>query len=110
VRRVREASAWPGGFVAHHYTRYLGDIAGGQAIRRLLERTYGLTGPGSLFYHFDEIGPAPTFRDEYRRRLDEVPWNEDERSRIVQETLTAFECNIAVFSQLAENLDRYRVT
>lgn len=27
ARRVAEASDWSGGFVAHHYTRYLGDIA-----------------------------------------------------------------------------------
>lgn len=104
TRRIREASAWPGGFVAHHYTRYLGDIAGGQAIRRLLERTYGLTGEGSLFYHFDAIGSAPAFRDRYRARLDSAPWSEKDRARVVGEARTAFECNIAVFDELARDL------
>ena len=108
VERIREASAWAGGYVAHHYTRYLGDIAGGQVIRRLLEKNYDVTEAGSLFYHFDEIGSAPKFRDRYRAKLDVAPWDEDERARVVGETLVAFECNVAVFDELALRLDEYK--
>jgi heme oxygenase len=108
--RVREAGQDSGGYVAHHYTRYLGDIAGGQVIRRVLEKTYGLTDAGALFYHFDEIGSAPAFRDNYRQALDTAPWNEDERARVIDEALVAFECNIAVFTELAAGMEQYRVT
>ncbi|RSD19255.1 biliverdin-producing heme oxygenase [Amycolatopsis eburnea] len=108
VERVREASTWAGGYVAHHYTRYLGDIAGGQAIRRLLERQYDVAEAGALFYHFDEIGSAPRFRDQYRAKLDNAPWDEAERARVIDETLVAFECNVAVFDELARRLDEYR--
>ncbi|NBH10048.1 biliverdin-producing heme oxygenase [Amycolatopsis sp. SID8362] len=109
VERVREASTWAGGYVAHHYTRYLGDIAGGQAIRRVLERQYDVAEAGALFYHFDEIGSAPRFRDQYRAKLDNAPWDEAERARVIDETLVAFECNVAVFDELAGRLDEYRV-
>lgn len=108
VERIRAASEWAGGYVAHHYTRYLGDIAGGQVIRRLLEKNYDVAQAGSLFYHFDEIGSAPKFRDRYRAKLDVAPWDEDERARVVGETLVAFECNVAVFDELALRLDEYR--
>jgi len=108
VERIREASTWAGGYVAHHYTRYLGDIAGGQVIRRLLEKNYDVAEAGSLFYHFDEIGSAPKFRDRYRAKLDVAPWDEDERARVVGETLVAFECNVAVFDELALRLDEYK--
>jgi len=108
TERIREASGWAGGYVAHHYTRYLGDIAGGQVIRRLLEKNYDVAEAGSLFYHFDEIGSAPKFRDRYRAKLDMAPWDEDERARVVEETLVAFECNVAVFDELALRLDEYR--
>ncbi|UUV28852.1 biliverdin-producing heme oxygenase [Amycolatopsis roodepoortensis] len=108
ARRVAEASDWSGGFVAHHYTRYLGDIAGGQVIRRLLERKYELTEAGSLFYHFDQLGSAPKFRDNYREQLNSAPWTEDERARLIDEAIVAFECNIAVFDELASELDAYR--
>ncbi|MEV4056623.1 biliverdin-producing heme oxygenase [Amycolatopsis sp. NPDC049688] len=108
VARIREASSWAGGYVAHHYTRYLGDIAGGQAIRRLLERQYDVAEAGTLFYHFEGIGSAPRFRDAYRAKLDNAPWDEDERARVIDETLVAFECNVAVFEELASRLDEFR--
>ena len=31
VSRIQQASSWGGTFVAHHYTRYLGDLSGGLA-------------------------------------------------------------------------------
>ncbi|MET8995203.1 biliverdin-producing heme oxygenase [Amycolatopsis sp. NPDC004169] len=108
VARIREASAWAGGYVAHHYTRYLGDIAGGQAIRRLLEKTYDVAEAGTLFYHFEGIGSAPRFRDQYRAKLDNAPWDEAERARVIDETRVAFECNVAVFEELATRLDEFR--
>jgi heme oxygenase len=107
--RIGEAASWAGGYVAHHYTRYLGDIAGGQIIRRLLERKFGLDEAGTMFYHFDEIGSAPAFRDRYRAKLDAAPWGEQERAGVISETAVAFGCNVAVFEELARDLDRYRV-
>ncbi|MEC3981152.1 biliverdin-producing heme oxygenase [Amycolatopsis sp. H20-H5] len=108
VRRVHEASGWAGGYVAHHYTRYLGDIAGGQMIRRLLAKNYGVTEDGALFYHFDGIGSAPAFRDRYRAKLNAAPWSDAERAKLIDESLVAFECNIAVFTELAGEMDNYR--
>jgi heme oxygenase len=110
AERVRTAAGeWAGGYIAHHYTRYLGDVAGGQIIRRLLEKNYRLTGEGALFYHFDEIGSASTFRDRYRAELDAAPWDEAERARVIDDTLVAFECNVAVFEELAEEMEQYRI-
>ena len=44
--RLRASSAWGGLFAAHHYTRYLGDLSGGQAIGRCLDRAFELDGRG----------------------------------------------------------------
>ncbi|WP_158881858.1 heme oxygenase (biliverdin-producing) [Amycolatopsis anabasis] len=107
-RIVQTSQEWAGGYVAHHYTRYLGDIAGGQVIRRLLTRQYRLDGPGVFFYQFDGIGSAPAFRARYRDLLDAAPWDEAERGRVADEAVAAFECNIAVFDELAETMGRYR--
>lgn len=103
--RIAEASGWAGGYVAHHYTRYLGDIAGGQAIRRLLEKKFDLAEEGVHFYHFDLIGSAPAFRDRYRAKLDQAPWSEQDHARVIGECTVAFEHNIAVFDELAAELE-----
>src|SRR6478735_1566299 len=42
VDRINRVGAtWAGGFVAHHYTRYLGDLSGGQFIGKLMSRRFG---------------------------------------------------------------------
>jgi heme oxygenase len=93
---------WPGGFVAHQYTRYLGDLSGGQIIRRRLGDAYGLNADGLRFYMFDGIPKPKPFKDMYRSRVDAAPWDKSERSRIVDEVRLAFRLNTELF----EDLDR----
>ena len=103
--RIREVAAeWPAGYVAHHYTRYLGDLAGGQVIRGTAERLWGLPrrGAGVRFYVFDQIGSPSVFRRAYRRLLDELPLDDLEKQRVVEECRRAFALNTAVFRQLGQ--------
>ena len=106
--RVRAAGAWGGLLAAHHYTRYLGDLSGGQAIGRVLARTFGLEGRGIAFYDFPEIAKPKIFKDGYRARLDALELTEDEVARIVDEVKVAFRLNQAVFAELAQGLESYR--
>lgn len=99
--RIRETADWPGGYVAHHYTRYLGDLSGGQAVRSRLARHYGIDGDGARFYQFDAISKPKLFKDQYRAKLDAATWDADERMRIVDEVRAAFRLNSAVFAELA---------
>ncbi|WP_432747189.1 biliverdin-producing heme oxygenase [Streptomyces sp. JH002] len=102
--RVTEVAAtWPAGYVAHHYTRYLGDLSGGQIIRGTAEKTWGFTrkGPGVHFYVFDAIGNPAAFKREYRQSLDDIAADGQERLRIVEECKRAFALNSAVFQDLA---------
>ncbi|MFC9281472.1 heme oxygenase (biliverdin-producing) [Streptomyces collinus] len=101
--RVREcAEDWPGGYVAHHYTRYLGDLSGGQVIRDRAERTWGFArkGDGVRFYVFEDITNPAAFKRGYRELLDAVEADELERQRIVAECRRAFELNTGVFRAL----------
>ncbi|WP_262057899.1 heme oxygenase (biliverdin-producing) [Streptomyces sp. STR69] len=103
--RVREcAEEWPAGYVAHHYTRYLGDLSGGQIIRDKAERTWGFTrrGDGVRFYVFEEIGNPAAFKRGYRELLDGVQVDELEKQRIVAECKRAFALNTGVFRALGE--------
>jgi heme oxygenase (biliverdin-producing, ferredoxin) len=102
--RIRTlARDWPGGYVAHHYTRYLGDLSGGQVIRSTAEKTWGFAhkGDGVRFYVFDGIANPAAFKREYRALLDAVPADGPERLRIVDECKHAFDLNTALFRELA---------
>ncbi|MFJ9019133.1 heme oxygenase (biliverdin-producing) [Streptomyces sp. NPDC102259] len=103
--RVREcAERWPAGYVAHHYTRYLGDLSGGQIIRDKAERTWGFErkGDGVRFYVFEEIGNPAAFKRGYRELLDGVRADVLEKRRIVSECKRAFALNTDVFRALGE--------
>lgn len=93
---------WTGGYVAHHYTRYLGDLSGGQVIAGAVRRHYGLTGSdGTRFFVFDGIDQVKPFKDRYRDVLDALPWDGAERERVVDEARAAFRHNRLVLSALA---------
>jgi heme oxygenase (biliverdin-producing, ferredoxin) len=101
--RVAEcARVWPAGYVAHHYTRYLGDLSGGQIIRDRAEKTWGFArkGDGVRFYVFEAISNPAAFKREYRELLDAVNADDLEKQRIVDECKRAFDFNGAVFREL----------
>ena len=112
VARIDEVAAqgWAGGFVAHHYTRYLGDLSGGQAVGRILDRAFDLDGQGLSFYDFAEIGKNKPYKDTYRAQLDAIGagLTDDERLRVVDEVCKAFRLNQALFAEIGANLDQYR--
>jgi heme oxygenase len=104
VDRIHEIARqrWAGGFVAHHYTRYLGDLSGGQVIRRLMQRQFGFETNGVGFYLFDEIADPKAFKATYRDQLDTVDWDDAERERVIDEVLLAYRLNTELFEDLAQ--------
>ncbi|WP_405787034.1 heme oxygenase (biliverdin-producing) [Streptomyces sp. NBC_01367] len=103
--RVAQCAAqWPGGYVAHHYTRYLGDLSGGQIIRDKAERTWGFErkGDGVRFYVFADISNPAAFKRTYRELLDAIAADDLEKQRIIDECKRAFDFNGAVFRELGE--------
>ncbi|MFJ1793336.1 biliverdin-producing heme oxygenase [Kitasatospora griseola] len=107
AERIRTlATDWPAGYLAHHYTRYLGDLSGGQIIRGVAERTWGFArkGDGVRFYVFEAIDNPAAFKRDYRAKLDAAGelMDEAERDRVAAECKAAFGLNGAIFTELAE--------
>lgn len=104
---------WGGQLIAHHYTRYLGDLSGGQAIGRILARDFELDGAGAAgggglaFYDFPEIPKPKPYKDAYRARLDALDFTPADKRRVVDEVKLAFGLNQAIFAELGEKLDRF---
>ncbi|GAA4375288.1 biliverdin-producing heme oxygenase [Nocardioides caricicola] len=105
--RLEQAAQWGGFLVAHHYTRYLGDLSGGQAIGRILDRTFELGGRGVSFYDFPEIEKPKIYKDGYRARLDALGMGAEDQARVVEEVKVAFRMNQALFVELGKNLGSY---
>jgi heme oxygenase len=82
--------------IAHAYTRYLGDLNGGQVMKRLLARSPGLRPQELSFYDFPQIEETEVFKTHYRCGLDDGAALIADIDAVVGEAMTAFELNIAV--------------
>lgn len=101
--RLREvAASWPAGYVAHHYTRFLGDLSGGQIIAAKLRKQFGFAeDEGALSYAFPGVISPKAVKEEYRAKLDALPLQPDERTRVIDEVLSAYRLNTEMFADLA---------
>lgn len=106
VARIREVSATaPELLIAHSYTRYLGDLSGGQILKGIAQRAMNLPeGEGTAFYEFAAIADEKAFKQLYRQRLDELEIDQATADRIVQEANDAFGMNMKMFQELEGNL------
>lgn len=106
VARIREiAQSEPELLVAHCYTRYLGDLSGGQILKKISQRAMNLTdGEGTAFYEFDDIADEKAFKDKYRTAMDELPIDQATAEKIVDEANAAFGRNMELFQELEGNL------
>lgn len=87
--------------VAHSYTRYLGDLSGGQVISKIARRSLGLEGSNGLtFFDFDEIEDGKAFKNEYRNRLSQLPLDEVRAQEVIEEAKQAFSFNQRLFEEL----------
>ncbi|MGX4653756.1 biliverdin-producing heme oxygenase [Micromonospora sp. SCSIO 07396] len=106
AERIRAvAGTSPVHFVAHHYTRYLGDLSGGLYIGRAVARRYGLTGQaGTAFYTFARIDRPKAYKEAYRARLDALRLSPADEAALLDEVLLAYRHNTAVFAALARHV------
>ncbi|MBW4618103.1 MAG: heme oxygenase (biliverdin-producing) [Cyanosarcina radialis HA8281-LM2] len=105
VERIREVSAnAPELLVAHSYTRYLGDLSGGQILKGIAQRAMNLTDGGTAFYEFPDIADEKAFKAKYRQTMNDLPVDEATVDRIVDEANDAFGMNMKLFMELEGNL------
>ncbi|XP_072550496.1 heme oxygenase 2 isoform X2 [Salminus brasiliensis] len=105
VDRIREIGQNdPVLLVAHAYTRYMGDLSGGQVLKKVAQRALRLppTGEGLNFYEFSGIHSAKAFKQLYRSRMNELELDAHTKEKIVKEAILAFQFNIEIFEELEE--------
>lgn len=88
--------------VAHHYTRYMGDLSGGQILSNITQKSLNLTTEGLKFYEFD-IPNMKEYKDKYRQTLDSLPMSEVQIDMLIDEANYAFKLNMLLFDELQGN-------
>lgn len=105
VDRIHEIAATePELLVAHSYTRYLGDLSGGQILKKIAEKAMNLESGGTAFYDFKDIPDEKAYKNHYRQTLNDLPVDEATAERIVAEANAAFGMNMKMFQELEGNL------
>ncbi len=106
VERIHQvASQEPELLVAHAYTRYMGDLSGGQILKTIAQKALNLGDrDGVNFYNFDTIADEKAFKAMYRAKMDSLPIDQATAERIVEEANHAFGLNMHVFKELEGNL------
>ncbi|KAH0616945.1 hypothetical protein JD844_028445 [Phrynosoma platyrhinos] len=88
--------------VAHAYTRYLGDLSGGQILKKIAQKSLQLpsTGEGLSFFNFPGVTNISKFKQLYRARMNSLPMDSTTEERILEEAKKSFLLNIEVFEEL----------
>lgn len=107
--RIREVTAegWLPGLIAHHYTRYLGDLSGGQMIAKRVKKQFDFDRAGIAFYDFAELGDIAEFKQGYRDVLNELGESLDEagRERMVDEVRASYRFNSQIFTEMKQAVE-----
>ena len=98
VKRVKKINAKF--LVGHHYTRYLGDLSGGQILKNIANKSMNLNGEGLAFYEFEGISNPGNFKNRYRTALDNLPITWSDGELIINEANYAFKLNMDVFDEI----------
>ena len=88
--------------VAHHYTRYMGDLSGGQILASITKKALNLKDEGLKFYEFD-IPNMKEYKDKYRQTLNDLNMSEVQTSMLIDEANYAFKLNMLLFDELQGN-------
>ena len=99
----RVAAEEPYLLVAHMYTRYLGDLFGGQMMGGMAGAARPGDGKGTAFYAFDDIPSTKPFIEAWYKQLNELELSDAQKAAIVDEGNLVFTLNIGVFEELEGN-------
>jgi heme oxygenase len=103
VNRIRAISEQkPELLISHAYTRYLGDLSGGQLLKKIAQRALNISegGSGLSFYEFDKIKDEQAFKQEYKNALDSLKLDETSVNQIISEANVSFTMNMKMFQEL----------
>ncbi|TAF05084.1 MAG: heme oxygenase (biliverdin-producing) [Nostocales cyanobacterium] len=102
ITRIYEISAHePALLLGHAYTRYMGDLSGGQMLQKVAQSALKLSEyEGTEFYNFEQIPDKQAFKNKYRQALEQLPVDDTTADQIVAEANHAFYLNMEILKEL----------
>lgn len=103
VARIQKIAKGPKPYllIGHQYSRYLGDLFGGQMMGSMARKSLDLAeSRGTAFYQFDEIENSTGYITEWYTKLNGLDLTDAQRQEIVDEANYVFALNIALFDEL----------
>lgn len=95
--KIADAASGDGSrLIAHAYTRYLGDLNGGQILSRLLVKALALAPNELSFYDFSTFADPDALKTDYRLAIDRAGDTASDISSVIEEGALAFSLNIAL--------------
>ncbi len=109
VDRIHEiANTDPVLLIAHAYTRYMGDLSGGQALKNIIRSAMNLPpDQGTALHEFEQLPTVEAkraFKEKYRDTLNALPIDKVTIQRIVDEANYAFTLNRDVVHALEDEV------
>jgi heme oxygenase len=104
VKRIEMLDAHtPQLLAAHAYVRYLGDLSGGQVLKRIVSQNSHLhTRPVPVsFYDFGDATTTASLAASFRAGLASIVLSQPDEDALVAEAKHAFELHITLFDQLS---------
>lgn len=91
--------------VSHAYTRYMGDLSGGQILKNIAKNAMKLSGDeGTEFYIFRDINDEKEFKRQYREALNLISITDKQINLVISEANVAFNLNMKMFQELNSSL------
>ncbi|MCP5502526.1 MAG: biliverdin-producing heme oxygenase [Leptospiraceae bacterium] len=84
--------------VSHAYVRYMGDLSGGQLLRKKVSETYGLIQQGLSFFQFPE--DSKILKERFRDGLDSIELSGEQKDEVLREAIYTFQLNFQFFKEL----------
>jgi heme oxygenase (biliverdin-producing, ferredoxin) len=84
--------------LAHVYTRYLGDLHGGQIMQTIVRRLY--PSQGTAFHDFGDVHRVQRLRAQLREGLDSACLSAEQADRVVAEACWSFNQHRCIFEAL----------
>ena len=86
--------------IAHCYVRYMGDLSGGQMLKKVVQKYYANDSEQGINFYTFSIDNITAFKINYKEKMNSIKLSKIEQEEVLEEAEKAFFCNLCLFQEL----------